>query len=95
MPERTFAAASSHALRRLGLIEVFEYPGWTSFMNEAVPILPSYQRYLNVELERRSAAAWRTRLQNSSCNFGPKVLVQAFPVCAGHGLLEAGHLDGF
>jgi len=90
-PGRTFASLSAAALSNLEIGEVYDSPGWASFLDDASPILSEYCRKLKSELQQRSTANWRAALAQS-CGGTAHLMMQLYPCSAGKRLFDAGFL---
>ena len=91
LPGNTFALRSRQLLEVHEVPEIFDFPGWGSYVDEREPVLPAYKRHVRAILERRSSHAWVTSVR--SLDAGSHILTQPCPMSVGGRLLELGHLS--
>jgi len=91
-PGRTFARCSRGLLIELDVPEVFNFPGWSEFIDDAEPVLNNYKAHIRSVIEQRSAASWRRRILDSHGS-NLSVVGQTLPLSAAGRLLAEGRME--
>jgi len=88
-PGRTFAWASRQALTIVGFPEIFDFQGWSEYLEHGASSLPQYKESLKAKMVADSVLQWRSAMRRCT-SAPPWIMAQQYPISAGERLLEQG-----